>query len=151
MKGKDTTIRVKMYTKELIVKHSRAKKMTQNDLVEQAILVAEKINFEYNLPLKEIEKKQVIQTNRLIGFLKIQDKNLKQTEENIYHFFNNRLKEDRREVLEYLSIKTVEEFARISDEYYGDKTEVKERFLDRFKEFFNEAYKTLLNDINTIK
>ncbi len=151
MSDKATTVRIKPYTKELIIKHSKRMRITQNDLIELAILVAEKMGFEYNLPLKEIEKKQILQTNRLIGFLKIQDKNLKQTEENIYTFFKERLREDRREVLEYLSVRTVEEVIRISDEFYGEKTEVKERFITRFKDFFEEAYKSLLRDINEIE
>ena len=169
MSNKATTIRVKPYTKELIIKHSRAKKITQNDLVEMAILVAEKMNFKYDLPLKQIEKKQVTETNRLIGFLKTQDKNLeeleskfrkrlqsqnnklKQTEQNIYLFFKERLREDRREVLEYLFVKTLEEIIRISDEYYKDRRETKERFITRFKDFFAEAYETLKRDINQIK
>lgn len=150
MSDKSTTIRVKPYTKELIIKHSRAKRLTQNDLVEKAILVAEKMNFEYDLPLKEIEKMQVSQTNRLIGFLKTQDKNLKQTEENIYHFFQNRLKEDRREVLEYLSLNLSQQIREETEMFFKNDKESGEDFTKLFFHFFNKIYENLRKDINTI-
>lgn len=150
MSDKSTTVRVKPYTKELIIKHSRAKNLTQNDLVEKAILVAEKMNFEYNLPLKEIEKMQVSQTNRLIGFLKTQDKNLKQTEENIYHFFQKRLKEDRREVLEYLSLNLSQQIREETEIFFKNDKESGEDFTKLFFHFFNKIYENLRKDINTI-
>ena len=80
MSDSATSVRVQAYTKELINKHSKRLGLSQGDLIEKAISVAEKLNFEYDLPLDEIKKNQVLETNRLIGFLKTQDKNLKQTE-----------------------------------------------------------------------
>jgi hypothetical protein len=150
MSDKATTIRVKPYTKELILKHSRKQKITQNDLVEKAILVAEQSNFSTEIPLKQIEKMQVQQTNRIIGFLKIQDKNLHQAEENIYHYFRQNLRDDRRGILEYFYTKTFDEFEQISREFYKGNDEVKERFMIRFKDFFSETYKRLLSDIDKI-
>lgn len=150
MSDKATTIRVKPYTKELILKHSRKQKITQNDLVEKAILVAEQSNFSTEIPLKQIEKMQVQQTNRIIGFLKMQDKNLHQAEENIYHYFRQNLRDDRRGVLEYFYTKTFDEFEQISREFYKENNEIKERFMIRFKDFFSETYKRLLADIDKI-
>jgi hypothetical protein len=59
MSDSSTTVRVQSYTKELINKHSKRLGMSQGDLIEKAILVAEKLDFEYDLPLDEIRKMQV--------------------------------------------------------------------------------------------
>lgn len=88
MESKATSVRVKSYTKELIIKHSKRQKITQDELIERAILLAEKNNFEFDLPVKKIEKYQISNTNRIIGFLKTQDKNLIQTENNIIDYLN---------------------------------------------------------------
>lgn len=156
MSDNATTVRVKTYTKELISKHSKKQKLTQNDLIEKAILVAEKMNFEYELPLQKIEKSQVQQTNRMIGFLKTQDKNMAQMEQNIYNFFNQKLREDRREILEYFYIKTYETIDEICKKYYiTEDEETAPRkyniFMERFRMFFAENYKVLLNDIDELK
>jgi len=151
MSDKATTVRVLPYTKELILKHSKKQGITQNDLIEKAILVAEQSNFSYEIPLKQIEKMQVLQANRIIGFLKTQDKNLLQTEENIYKYFRKNLHDDRRSVLEYFYTKTYDEFRNIATEFYGDQDEVKERFLSRFQDFFSETYKRLLMDIDEVE
>lgn len=156
MSDNATTVRVKTYTKELISKHSKKQKLTQNDLIEKAILVAEKMNFEYELPLQKIEKSQVHQTNRMIGFLKTQDKNMAQMEQNIYNFFNQKLREDRREILEYFYIKTYETIDEICKKYYiAEDEETAPRkyniFMERFRMFFAENYKVLLNDIDELK
>lgn len=149
MSDNASTVRVQSYTKELINKHSKRLGMSQGDLIEKAILVAEKLNFEYDLPLDEIKRIQVSETNRLIGFLKTQDKNLKQTEENIYHYFRKNLHEDRRAILEYFYFKSKKHMQEMATKYYqkngGDNSEkIAELFMGRFNSFFDENYKILL-------
>ncbi|MCG8758097.1 hypothetical protein [Tenacibaculum finnmarkense] len=109
------------------------------------------MNFEYDLPLAEIKKNQVIQTNRLIGFLKTQDKNLKQTEENIYFYFQNKLKEDRRQLAEFFYIKTMEYFQELTLEHYKENAEVQQNYMNRFKQFFSKAYDKLVAEVNVLE
>lgn len=146
-----TTVRVQSYTKERIIKYSKKFKISQGELIDRAISVSEKLDFEYNLPLDEIKKMQVSETNRLIGFLKTQDKNLKQTEQNIYHFFNKNLHEDRRAILEYFYFRTKEHMRENALKYYrengGENSEkVAELFLERFEGFFEENYEKLVRE-----
>ena len=141
MSDNASTIRVQSYTKELINKHSKKLKISQGELVERAISVAEKLNFEYNLPLEEIRKIQVSEINRLIGFLKIQDKNLKQTEENIYHYFRKNLHEDRRAILEYFYIRSKDNIRLLAHSYYlkhggENASKIEELFIERFLSLF---------------
>ncbi|MCG8768610.1 hypothetical protein [Tenacibaculum finnmarkense] len=147
----DSSVRVKQHTKELIQKNSKKHKITQDELIFRAINIAEKMNFEYDLPLAEIKKNQVIQTNRLIGFLKTQDKNLKQTEENIYFYFQNKLKEDRRQLAEFFYIKTMEYFQELTLEHYKENAEVQQNYMNRFKQFFSKAYDKLVAEVNVLE
>jgi hypothetical protein len=151
MSDSSTTVRVQSYTKELINKHSKRLGMSQGDLIEKAILVAEKLDFEYDLPLDEIRKMQVSETNRLIGFIKTQDKNLKQTEQNIYHFFRKNLHEDRRALLEYFYFKGKQYMEESAKEYYKkadvpDPKTLTLLFITRFNTFFSETYEKLLSE-----
>ena len=151
MAEKASTVRVQPYTKELISKHSKRLGISQGDLIEKAISVAEKLGFEYDLPLGEIKKMQVSETNRLIGFLKTQDKNLKQTEENIYHFFKKNLHEDRRAILEYFYFRSKQQIGEMAIEYYREKggensEKVAQLFMERFNTFFDENYQILLRE-----
>mgnify|MGYP000176854042 FL=1 len=146
-----TSVRVQSYTKELINKHSKRLGLSQGDLIEKAISVAEKLNFEYHLPLEEIKKTQVSEANRLIGFLKTQDKNLRQTEENIYHFFRKNLHEDRRAILEYFYFKSKKQMREMAMKYYEEKggensEKVAQLFMDRFNIFFDDNYRILLRE-----
>lgn len=151
MSDSASTVRVQSYTKELINKHSKKLKISQGELIERAISVAEKLNFEYDLPLNEIKKMQVSETNRLIGFLKTQDKNLKQTEENIYNYFSKNLHEDRRAILEYFYLRSKDHMREMATAYYeksgGENSEkVAQLFMERFSSFFDENYKILLRE-----
>jgi len=119
MSDNASSVRVKSYTKELINKHSKRLGISQGELIEKAISVAEKLNFEYDLPLDKIKKTQVSETNRLIGFIIKQDKKLKQTEENIYHFFRKNLHEDRRAILEYFYLRSKQHMREMAQEYYA--------------------------------
>ena len=151
MSDNASTVRVQSYTKELINKHSKKLGISQGDLIEKAISVAEKLNFEYDLPLDEIKKMQVSETNRLIGFLKTQDKNLKQTEDNIYHFFKKNLHEDRRAILEYFYYRTKGNVMDLASEYYQKKggensDKIAGLFMERFNSFFDSNYQKLLTE-----
>jgi len=151
MSDKATTVRVQSYTKELINKHSKRLGISQGELIERAISVAEKLDFEYDIPLNEIKKMQVSETNRLIGFLKTQDKNLKQTEENIYHYFRKNLHEDRRAILEYFYFRSKNHIADFARFYYkrqggANAGDVAKLFLERFNLFFDANYKKLLEE-----
>jgi len=151
MSDNATTVRVKSYTKELINKHSKRLGISQGDLIEKAISVAEKLNFDYDLPLDEIKKMQVSETNRLIGFLKTQDKNLKQTEENIYHYFRKNLHEDRRAILEYFYFRSKGNVMEMAVNYYqengGENSDkITQLFMERFNSFFDANYQKLLTE-----
>lgn len=146
MSAKDSSVRIKPHTKELILKHSRKRKISQNELIEQAILCAEQHNFSIEIPLKQIEKNQTIQANRIIGFLKTQDKNLQQMEENIYQFFGSKLKADRNEVLEFFDFTISQELPKVVMEHYQDE-ELSKTFVDRFKMFYSKIYPILRRNI----
>lgn len=147
MNNKDTTVRVKPYTKELILKHSRKLKISQNDFIEKAILAAEQHNFSTEIPLKQIEKNQTIQANRIIGFLKTQDKNLHQVEQNIYQYTQNILRADRNEVMEFLYYTIEEELPQIVSEFYKGDKELSETYLERHRMFFNKLQPILRKNI----
>ena len=159
MSAKDTTVRVKTHTKELILKHSRKRKISQNDLIEQAILCAEQHNFSTEIPLKQIEKNQTIQANRIIGFLKTQDKNLSQIEDNIYNMMLSKLKADRNEVLEFVHYQTIEELPKAISDFYieEENLEILEardlgiKYTSIFKKVSSDIYGILRKNILTLK
>ena len=90
MGSNTTTVRVDVSTKELILKHSKRLKLSQNKVIEHAFLCAENSNFTTELPLKSIAKNQAKETNRLIGFIKKQDENLFQVQQNLIHLITSR-------------------------------------------------------------
>lgn len=98
-------IKIKKFTKERIVKHSKRLGMTQGDFVELCIDVAEKANFVNEYPTEHLLKFQRDETNRIIGFIKVQDKNLIQVEQNIYHFLKTEFGKDVDDFLKFLDKK----------------------------------------------
>ena len=80
---KTTTIAVKNYIKERVIKHSKRLELNQNDLIEICLDIAEKNNFINDYSIEVILKNQVKEANRIIGFIKTQDKSLLQIQENI--------------------------------------------------------------------
>jgi hypothetical protein len=150
MSSKDSTVRVKPYTKELILKHSRKQKISQSELIERAILCAEQHNFSTEITVKQIEKNQQKEANRIIGFLKMQDKNLNQMEENIFHYFQSKLKADRNEVLEFVEYTINEELPKIARDFYSNRNDAEDladNFVKRFKSFYRELYPILRRNI----
>jgi hypothetical protein len=150
MSEKDSTVRVKPYTKELIIKHSRRQKISQSELIERAILSAEQHNFSTEIPLKQIEKNQQKEANRIIGFLKMQDKNLHQMEENLYRYFQAKLKADRNEVLEFVEYTIDEELPKIARDFYSDRNnaeDLADNFVMRFKSFYRKLHPILRRNI----
>lgn len=97
MIDKSSVVRVNSYTKDKIKTLSKKKGLTQGELILKALEVAEKMNFEYDLPLDKIAKNQVKESNRIIGFLKQQDKNMLQLEKNIQHFYEHKITLSRRD------------------------------------------------------
>lgn len=159
MSAQDSTVRVKPYTKELILKHSRNRKISQNELIEQAILCAEQHNFSTEIAIKQIEKNQTIQANRIIGFLKTQDKNLAQIEENIYQSTLSKLRADRNEVLEFIHYQTIEELPKAISLHYIEQENLEERearelgekYTAIFKKVSSEIYAQLRKNILTLE
>jgi len=150
MSSKDSTVRVKSYTKELILKHSQKQKISQSELIERAILCAEQHNFSTEITIKQIEKSQQKEANRIIGFLKMQDKNLRQTEENLYQYFQSKMKADRNEVLEFVEYTIDEELPKIVREFYSDRRDseaLAENFINRFKGFYSKLHPILRRNI----
>ena len=86
---KTTTIAVKNYIKERVIKHSKRLELNQNDLIEICLDIAEKNNFINDYSIEVILKNQVKEANRIIGFIKTQDKSLLQIQENIIYKINN--------------------------------------------------------------
>lgn len=116
-------IKIKMFTKERIVKHSKRLKMTQGDFVELCLDVAEKANFVNEYPTEHLLKFQRDETNRIIGFIKIQDKNLIQVEQNIYHFLQNISANKTDDFLKILGTKLKEKIHKeIENKPQADRT-----------------------------
>ena len=86
---KTTTIAVKNYIKERVIKHSKRLELNQNDLIEICLDIAEKNNFINDYSIAVILKNKVQEANRIIGFIKTQDKSLLQIQENIIYKINN--------------------------------------------------------------
>lgn len=98
-------IKIKLFTKERVVRHSKRMKMTQGDFIELCLDVAEKANFINEYPTEHLLKFQRGETNRIIGFLKVQDKNMIQIEQNIYHFLKSNSTNNVEEFLKILEKK----------------------------------------------
>ena len=103
---KTTTIAVKNYIKERVIKHSKRLELNQNDLIEICLDIAEKNNFINDYSIEVILKNQVKEANRIIGFIKTQDKSLLQIQENIIYKINNSerkiSKEDIKEIIDLI-------------------------------------------------
>ena len=103
---KTTTIEVKNYIKERVIKHSKRLELNQNDLIEICLDIAEKNNFINDYSIEVILKNQVKEANRIIGFIKTQDKSLLQIQENIIYKINNSerkiSKEDIKEIIDLI-------------------------------------------------
>lgn len=116
-------IKIKMFTKERIVKHSKRLKMTQGDFVELCLDVAEKANFVNEYPTEHLLKFQREETNRIIGFIKVQDKNLIQVEQNIYHFLQNISSNKTDDFFKILGIRLKEKIHKeIDNKQQADRT-----------------------------
>ncbi len=80
---KDSSIKIKSYTKERIKKHCSLLNFTQNELIELLLDIGEKNNFSNENLFHQIKKHTTAETNRIIGFLKTQDKMINQNSANI--------------------------------------------------------------------
>ena len=107
-------IRVSSYTHERILKFSKYFKMNQGSFIESVLNIAEKQNFSSEVQTDILQKSMQKETNRLIGFIKTQDKKIDDFETRI---------------LAVLESKEVEKHQLDSDEYFAI-----------FKEIFNKIY-----------
>lgn len=114
---KITTVAVKSYIKERIIKYSNQLKLNQNDLIDLCLNIAEKNNFKDDFAIDVITKNQTQEINRLIGFLKTQDKNLLQVQENIIYKIE-KLNTERKESLNKEDIRQLIELIQKN---YGSK------------------------------
>jgi hypothetical protein len=124
MSEKASVVRVNSYTKDMINRISKKKGISQGELILRALEVAEKMNFEYDLPLDKIAKNQTKESNRIIGFLKQQDKNMSQLEQNIYSFYSNKITVSRRDEMESLYIQIDENIDSVFKEEKEELTEL---------------------------
>ena len=86
---KDTSIRIKSHTKERLDKYSKRLKLTHNELIELLINIGEKNNFEDNYHVEIIEKIIQKESNRVIGFIRTQDKMIQQNSDNLESVYKN--------------------------------------------------------------
>lgn len=158
MSVKDSTTRVSSHTKELILKHSRKMKISQNELIERAILCAEQHNFSTEIAIKQIERNQVIQANRIIGFIKTQDKIIAEIPQQIYESTTSGLRADRNEVLEFVFYKIQKVLEKevmnfwvekkvFSEEKINEQTQI---HMNVFNQVSSKIYNELRKDILTL-
>ena len=150
MSSNTTTVRVQLSTKELISKHSKRLGISQNELIEKAILSAEKNNFSEDLLEKNVMNHIKKREDQIIRFLKTQDKNMLQMEKNIYSFFRENVKDDRRETLEYFYLNSLYDIQKQAEIFYKENPQRGEQFYKRFKEFFYKTYTKLVTEIKTV-
>lgn len=158
MSVKDSTTRVSSHTKELILKHSRKMKISQNELIERAILCAEQHNFSTEIAIKQIERNQVIQANRIIGFIKTQDKIIAEIPQQIYESTTSGLRADRNEVLEFVFYKTQKTLNKEVMNYWLKEVELSQEkaientqlYMEVFEAVSSKIYAELRKDILTL-
>ena len=158
MSVKDSTTRVSSHTKELILKHSRKMKISQNELIERAILCAEQHNFSTEIAIKQIERNQVIQANRIIGFIKTQDKIIAEIPQQIYESTTSGLRADRNEVLEFIFYKTKKTLNKEVMNYWLKEVELSQEkaientqlYMEVFEAVSSKIYAELRKDILTL-
>jgi len=148
MSDKASTVRVQPYTKELINKHAKRLGISQNDLIYKAILSAEKNDFEDENLLEKTLKNQL---DRVFGFLKTQDKNLLQVQQNIIGNMKLYDNVDRMAVLKFFYSKTEEEITNKAKVKYRNDPDTAIKFIRSFKEMFKEIYLKLINDFDDIE
>ena len=133
-------------------------KISQNELIERAILCAEQHNFSTEIAIKQIERNQVIQANRIIGFIKTQDKIIADIPQQIYDSTTSGLRADRNEVLEFVFYKIKKTLKEEVMKYWlevegfsqGKAIENTELYLEVFQTVSSKIYAVLRRDILTL-
>lgn len=91
-----TTIKIDKITKERIVKYSRNLKMTQGNFLSYILEIAEKNNFQKEVGIDLIKKNISEDNNRIIGFIKTNDKSVNQVNKNLETVLNTIEKSSER-------------------------------------------------------
>ena len=92
------------------------------------------------------------ETNRIIGFLKTQDKNLVQTEQNIYSFFEERTQiKDKKKVIEVLVNGSKPFLEKSAKEYFENDENRVNDFMNMYEDISVLFYEYLEKAIKEIK
>lgn len=134
-------IRVSSYTHERILKFSKMFKLKQGVFIDIVIDIAEKCNFSSETQTEILQKSTTKDINRLIGFLKIQDKNAQVFEKKVMEkLHENSIQNtplDSNEFLTCLEIKLRNSYEKRLKKVI--KEEDVEEFLSMQKRAFLEA------------